>query len=285
MTEPSPITRKIPLVVQIKLFFNNWIIAGLICLLISIIILFILDDTLYEAIYFDESVRTANGSVVSSWVTDATINDVDVCATEYTFKNDGGVEYEGISYGSTGLGKHTKVRVEYVYENPWISRIEGMKMGHFGESALWILIIPFVISLVLLLIGFRKIYIARKLLISGKLCKGKLESKEATNTAVNEKTVYKLTFKFDTDQGPTKLVVKTHNVENLLDEEEEFIFYDPSNPDRAYLADTLPGSPKVDENGAFYYDSLEIKFLARPLILGLVVGAAVLYFLLEDRIF
>jgi hypothetical protein len=100
---------------------------------------------------------------------------------------------------------------------------------------------------------------------------GELKSKERTNTTINHRPVYKLTFEFRADNGSIYDVIsKTHLPHLLEDEVEEQLLYDPHNPSSAVMLDNLPGSPYIDEMG--YIHATDFKSGVLPLIMpGLTI--------------
>jgi hypothetical protein len=136
----------------------------------------------------------------------------------------------------------------------------------FGAGAAFVVIFPLV-GLVFVLIGLRGGRRAAHLLANGKLTTGTLKSKVATNTRVNNQTVYKLTFEFQAEEGGTyETVVRTHVVHRLVDEPQERLLYDPFFPARAVLLDNLPGSPRIDPTGQLRASATAPLYVLLPAI-------------------
>ena len=53
----------------------------------------------------------------------------------------------------------------------------------------------------------------------------------------------------------SQLVVKTHNVRPLEDDELETLLYDPTRPTYGTTLDHLPGQPRIAEDGTIACDS------------------------------
>jgi hypothetical protein len=110
-------------------------------------------------------------------------------------------------------------------------------------------LIPVIFSvagLCLILPGFGKGFKRKRLLMYGQIAPGKLIDKKETN----RKTIYKLTFEFNTPDGMAHTVTtKTHQTEKLTDQPWEAVVYEPVEPDCAVLLDNLPGKPEFDEFG------------------------------------
>lgn len=200
---------------------------------------------------FSGELETESGVVVESRETGASENERRVYAHEYSFQHQG-EHYQGVSY-TTGqqLPEGAQVEVEFPAGSPEVSRIRGMRRGMFGAPVLFVVIFPF-IGLCFVAVGLRRGLSAARLLRIGELAFGTLASKEATNTRVNNQTVYKLTFDFTTRDGRrARAVARSHQPQHLEDEAREAIFYDPQNPEKAVLFDSLPGSPRITSSGTF----------------------------------
>ena len=172
-----------------------------------------------------------------------------IYAHHYEFEA-AGQRHEGVSYSvgrESSPGK--KVTVEFPPGRPARSRIKGMRTAMFPIFVLFVVLFP-VIGLCLMLSGFRKGRKAVRLLANGEQAFGVLKSKEATNTRINNRRVYKLTFEFTDQIGQTnEVTAKTHEPEHLQDDAEEPLLYDPVRPNWATLLDHLPGAPRIDEMG------------------------------------
>jgi hypothetical protein len=168
---------------------------------------------------------------------------------DYTFTIDGN-RYDGVSYSTVhSLARGARVTIEYPRGKPSVSRIHGMRRSPVGPSALLAILFPLVGAGFLIpgLIQGRK---GNRLLANGKVAFGTFQSKEPTNTRVNGKTVYKLTFDFTTDTGETcQAVARTCEPDRLEADQPQEVVYDPVTPSFAVLVDNLPGAPRIDERG------------------------------------
>ena len=178
--------------------------------------------------------------------TDASVNEEQVYKYIYTYSAPDGGDYEGVGY-ATGevFDEGDDVVVYYRQSNPQISMVEGLRKSEFGGGVGMIVLIFPAIGLLMLFFGTRKTIRSIGVLRVGELAKGKLVNKEATNTSINEQTVYKMTFEFTAKDGKVyRALAKTHKTYNLEDDEEEQLFYDPYNPENAVLLDILPPAVK-----------------------------------------
>jgi hypothetical protein len=186
-----------------------------------------------------------------------------------------GTEYRGVSYqtGSAWEGR-TRATVEYPRGRPRVSRIVGLRPTPLGPMAASAAALPLV-GLGIVVWTLRRGMRAVRLLRHGRPALAALKSRVATNASVNEKTVYKLTFEFVDADGVTHAhVVKTHQPEQLEDEEKERLLYDPSNPARAFAVDALPGRPQINESGGLVGESAARGLLSLVIPVASVAGHA-----------
>ncbi len=175
---------------------------------------------------------------------------------DYTFTIAGNL-YDGVSYSTaSSLQPGMHVTIEYPQGKPSISRIHGMRRAPVDPFVLFVLIFPLIGAGFVIpgLIQGRK---ANRLLANGKVALGAFQSKVPTNTRVNDRTVYKLTFQFTTDTGQTcQAVTRTYQPELLENGQPHEVVYDPLTPSYAVMVDSLPGSPRIDERGVIQPASL-----------------------------
>jgi hypothetical protein len=230
--------------------------------------------------HFRHPPATASGTLLEVKETSASENNVRVYAYKYSFRAEGAA-YEGVSY-ATGreYGAGEAVVVEYVEGNPSLSRIRGMRRAEFGPWVLFVLIFPLV-GFIFIIVSLRAGLRANRLLRHGKLAWGELVSKEPTNTRINNRVVYKLTFAFQPEEGGhAQAVARSHEPEKLQDEARERLLYDPFHPETAVLLDALPASPAIDLTGNLQPRNPTLAALAL-LLPGIPLAAlsALLYFL------
>jgi len=260
------VPRQVPASVRLRVLFGGflsqfgWLFLGFGMIFVWV---FQVDSALASFIAFRGRLESTTGTVAECRKTSYTVNNSPVYATHYAFKSPDGRTHKGVSY-STGAppAKGAPVTVEYPKGNPGTSRIKGMSTTPFGMWVSFVLVFP-ALGFVFAAIGMRKGVRGLRLLTHGKTGKGKLLSKEPTNTKINDQTVYKLTFEFVAEDGKTyQAKAKTHHTARLEDETEEPLVYDPLNPSYAVMMDALPGSPRIGEMG-----TIESR---RPLV-GLLV--------------
>lgn len=205
-----------------------------------------------EAIRFGGDVVTVEGQVTGWRGTSFNMNSQPVFETSYQYRLPDGSTGEGRSYATGSYQEEgARVTVEYLGGDPATSRIQGSRGTPGGIVVLVTFLFP-AIGLIFAAIGFRRGWRAYRLLTIGRLARGMLASKEATNTRVNNQPVMKLTFTFDADGGGSfEAVGKSHAPDRMEDEETELIIYDPSEPARAAVLDEFGCQPRADGRGAF----------------------------------
>jgi len=198
----------------------------------------------------------------------------------YDFTTADGTEYKGLSY-ITGkqfeLGQ--KVTIEYPQGKPQTSRIKGMRQKPVGLFGIFPVVFP-MIGLLFIIRGIKKGIKANRLLTLGEQTTGRLKSKERTNTKVNKKPVFKLTFEFNTPEEMTyETLVKTHETGKLEDQAEEPLLYDPVHPSYAVMLDDLPGNPRIMENGTIQAGSAAGTIMLLIIPLATIIGHGIYIYL------
>lgn len=250
--------RAVPLSVQLRLLFGGfsnqfgWIFFGFGMIFVWI---FGFQCDPMALIDFSGELETAQGTIIKQTKTNMSEGGNEhtpgtpIYLNEYKFGFENRT-YEGKSYSLGRKGQQGQnVVIEFPVGRPQRSRIHNMRTAVFPIFVLFVFIFP-LIGLTFVLVGMWNGRRAGKLLKIGEFTTGKLVSKEATNTKVNDQRVYKLSFEFQTESGETKTAIaKTHQTEKLLDDDREPLLYDPLFPDKATLLDHLPGSPQIDHHG------------------------------------
>jgi hypothetical protein len=139
--------------------------------------------------------------------------------------------------------------VEYPAGQPDNARIQGMRYAPVSAWALFIVIFPLIGAVFAArrwMLGGRAVYLMRE----GYLGLAELKSKKTTGGRINKRTVYKMAFAFEANDGQTyACTTRTHEPERLEDKAAEHVLYDPRDPRRAMMLDTLPGKPTTDDLG------------------------------------
>ena len=201
-------------------------------------------------LYYTGEMITVEGTATYSIETDATEGNVTVIENHYKYKTEDGLEFEGFSY-ATGqdIQAGEAIKVEYPEGKPQYSRIKGMRSQIFGPEVLWVVLFPF-IGLIFILFGIKRSMRVLRLLKHGELTKGKLISKLRTNTKINGRFVYKLTFRFNDYQGHEfEIREKTRTPHLLQDQGEESLLYLRHKPAYAIMLDSLPSAASINTDG------------------------------------
>ena len=289
--------RRVPLSLVIKVLFGGvrgqlgWGIA-LVGVLVSWI--FVLNSEFMTPYYFNGQVLSAAGKVTRIEKTSFSeggnrrrSSEHPIYAIHYSYQADGGEPRTGVSYKATSYGSGPpkvgpEVIVEYPAGRPDISRIEGLRRKPFAWFLRFLAIVP-VAGFGLALYGFFSGLGDWALLSRGHPTTARLLNKRRTGSSVNKQSVWAMTFEYTTIDGATyETVVKTHLNENLEDDAEERLIYNPGRPGQAVLVDSLPGEPQIDSSGNF----IPVSGLAATVTLVLPIlatGLAVVCVMLQMR--
>jgi len=183
--------------------------------------------------------------------------------TLYRYTIDGHT-LESASYATGACADTGPTSIEYAPDHPEVSRIPGMRRNVFGPWVLLVALLP-AAALIFIAVGLRRGQTRLRLLTAGVPVPGKLVEKAPTLTRINNRTVYKMTFQYVAHDGVARhTAAKTHRPERLEDEANECVLYDPDNPAKATLFDSMPGKIAIDESGQLQARSR--AFLILPLL-------------------
>lgn len=273
--------RTLLLPVRIQALFGGvmnqlgWIFFGFGLIFVFIFAL----DGLIAAQQFRGPLMQAQATVVEVYETNAEVSDVEVVGHHYRFEVQG-VSYEGTSF-ITGqeVKEGSVVPILYQPDNPLISRIDlpGFRAIIFGGVLVWITALFPLMGLIFIVIGLSSGRKSLHLLRWGELATGRLIAKEATNTEINDETVYKLTFSFQVKGKTYETIAKTHLPYLLEDEQKESLFYLPTDPRQAVLKDAIPGHIYIDQRGQIQTQSpnKSLLLLLAP-VAGFIINGLIL---------
>jgi hypothetical protein len=200
---------------------------------------------------------------------------------EYVFSySANGQSFTGKSNSTfSGEEETTIVQIEYKTGNPTRSRIVGMRSELFPAWVVLLVIVFPAIGFVFLFLGFKKNIKALQLLINGTFTRGKMLSYEATNSIINDQTVYAYKFEFHASNKTHIAECKTHLTERVEDEETEKILYDRADPRFNLVYDAMGAAPKIDGFGKIEQSNLlDLKGLISTVI-GLLVNGLIFLFM------
>jgi uncharacterized protein DUF3592 len=278
--------RSIPFFLGLQCLFGGFLQQigwGVLAFSLIFVLVFGSSSNLSKEAAFHGEIGRTDGLVKDYQETSAEINEREVVEyiVEYTVD---GSTLQDVCY-TTGYkyDEGDKVKVEYCIQNPSWARIVGSRVGIFPSWTLLLVGLFPALGAFLAIQGFRDGLKSRSLLGQGKLGQGVLVSKEATDTSVNEATVYAMTFRFRPEGGQRDFttVAKTHLTEHLEDDEQELLLYDPRFPSRAVLLDNLPGKARISPNGSLIGGSLfsSLAVLILPFVACALTVLCVLIFL------
>jgi len=191
----------------------------------------------------------AQGTVRAINATGASENHQQIAGVDYSYRV-GGEELHGTSYvPGTAPEVGDPVTVEYLPNAPRKSRIAGMRRDLWGPWILFLALFP-AGCLIVVTISVRTGLRRCELLRLGMVTTGKLIDKRRTSMTVNKQRVYELIFEFQSYDGRQFTAsTRSHRTERLEDEREEPLLYDPLDPSRSVMVDSLPSRPELDEGG------------------------------------
>ena len=241
--------RKLPFFTKIQIFFSGVMaIIGIEFLLMGSLFMFVFGMLVnFDDLKFSKNDPiTTNVEIISTEATSATENERPVYKYNYSYKTLNEKEYKGFSYSSDSPNfKNGGKKVQYLEDNPSISKIVGMRKGTFSPWILLILSIFPIIGVVMSYIGLKKNLEYIKLVKYGKIAFGTFSHSEPTGESINKQKVWKYFFDFTADDDNDYLGCgKTHIAQRLRDEEKERLVYNPQNPNENVMIDALPISVK-----------------------------------------
>ncbi len=236
--------RSLPFGITLKTWFSNpFTFMGIMFIVMGVPFTFIFTPiSSFTGPSFSDEDPVARGEIIDSRGTNSSINDVQVYAYTYKYSTPDGQTHEATGY-STG-NTHAvgnQLPIYYKADEPEISEAEGLRRSTFGGGfTLFVWIFP-IIGTIMFVLSIKKVILQIQILKVGELAEGKFLHQEATNTRINNQTVYKLFFEFTANDGKTyQAIAKTHKTYRLMDEEFEKLVYDPVNPSNAVVLDALP---------------------------------------------
>lgn len=268
--------RRIPATVLLRLLVGSSVFQ-IGCFIFAFVLIFVWvvggSWLAYDLAYFSGDLVTTQGVATRAVKADWNINGAPVCEFHFTYAV-GDVYYQGMTRGfcrkfETG----DPVTIEYHPDNPARARLRTKPL-----YALWVILVVciFPVAGLAIMTGeLRKGFKGARLLRHGLPAVGVLISKERTNTKIGDDTVYKYSFRFQTQEGREGLAIaKTHDAARFpvvpLDDDGQRhapLLYDPNRPSYAVMLDALPGQPRIGEHGDIQSrGGLLIKFFIIPLV-------------------
>jgi hypothetical protein len=200
---------------------------------------------------------------------------------DFKFTLPTGKSYTNASYSvGNQLKPGENFNAEFPDGEPQHARLVGMRTKPAPIFVLFVMFFP-LIGLGMVVFSLNTGLNACRLLTGGKIAGGVLRNKEPTNTRINGRRVYKLTFDFRAEDGKNYIAnAKNHVLDKLEDDYYEPLLYDPLDPTRSVLLGNLPGTVFVDEHGEMHVENpgMNIPSLVIPM---LVITANLMWFITQ----
>lgn len=246
-------------------------------------LVFVLESEVRNVFKFDGAWVESVGMLQETEETNASVNDRPIYRYYFSY-NVEGQSYQGYSssvqepsYVETEAGR--ELSIQYKEGNVARSRIVGMRQETFSFWIAFVLIFPLIGGIVYFSAIITNLR-ALSLLKRGRVAQGKYLRSTDTGSSVNEQPIYKYEFGFEVDGRSHIATAKTHLTASMEDEETEMILYDPKNPERNIVYDSIESINKLDLHGDV--PKAGIRALLNPLstILGLIATYFVFKFFL-----
>lgn len=201
-------------------------------------------------LYFSDSDPVAGATLVAAVPTSASSNKRRIVEYKYRYQVQGQL-FDGSSYSErTGMAPGQQVQVQYVAGQPGLSRIPGMLAAPFEW---WVGLATGVLPLVgagLLVAAFRVYGRNIALVTRGIVTTGAVLDKVLVRPG-SKPPLYRVRFRFKARDGREhEASFTTSKVDRLGDEAREPLVYDPRDPSRAILLDTLPPEVRQQLTGS-----------------------------------
>jgi preprotein translocase subunit Sss1 len=186
---------------------------------------------------------TTSGFITSLNETSYTVDENSLYEYRYRYHDQSQIPYSGffLEYANS-YETGQEITIEYLKESPEVSRFAGKDRQNYDQIMFLAGIGSIIIGILFLYPSYMRTRRERKIIMTGRPAEGKLVYAEPTNMRVNEQPVYKLTYEYLTSRdNMQKFSVRSHLIRNLSDDHTEILIYDPANPGKAVVIDTLPG--------------------------------------------
>ncbi len=184
-----------------------------------------------------------SGFITSLNETQYNVNESPLYEYRYRYYDQSQIPYSGFFLEYANLYEPgQEITIEYLRNSPEVSRFAGKDRQNYEQIMFLAGVGGIIIGLLFLYPSSRRTRRERKIIMLGRPAEGKLVYAEPTNTRINEQPVYKLTYEYHTGRETAqKFSIKSHLIRNISEEQTEILIYDPNNPSRAVVVETLPG--------------------------------------------
>lgn len=252
-TSNMDIPRDIPSGLKRRIIFSNpFMLVALIQFIVGGILIsvfsFLVD---FSDMKFKGGEPRVTGTLTQMVKTNTRVNHANIYEYDFTYTTPDNVKRTGMSYDYYDEFPNDAVEVEYVAAQPEISRIIGMDRSQMSPWALLGGAIPLLMGFIFFFIAYKKGKKNLYLVCNGILTEGKIISSERTNTRINNRYVYRVTFQFNANGTPIQAVTRTHLMDRITDEAKEKVIYDANDPQNANFVDAMPKSVKRYFEGGY----------------------------------
>lgn len=213
--------------------------------------------------------------------TSTEVNEQTVVRNFAAFKVKGEL-YECHGYAlDRAIEKGAAVPVQYSPADPTLCKIDGMSTSSVPPWVFLILLPFLLVGGVMILFRWRRGGRFVRLLRHGQLAWGTIAKRESTGVRINDELQWKFTFQFEDERGQSYEVEgRTTEPDELTDEPEEAILYDPARPERAVIVDTEPDLVRLGRDGRWRAPPAlkTALLLIGPLITGVLLLVTALVF-------
>ena len=264
--------RHIPPMLTLSLIFDKICIVGAAVMSFGLIFfwLFFHPKAVLQDHYLNTKGVEVLGIVTSSTETNYEVNERDVYRIDFTFKTPRG-EQTGFAYSTdSSINSGADVTVQYLENEPQVSRIKGTRRDPIGWAGGFVIIFPFA-GLMVILGGISKGLKTVSLMKNGILADAEvLDVRTPPRSGDSDTSVLsEIVLKYVDDRGNERTFThSTSNIFDVGDEPRELILFDPTNPKKAFPIDEFYKKVEIDNRG-------EIQD-ASPGSVVLTVGAVLL---------
>lgn len=176
-----------------------------------------------------------------------------------------GVFYSGASYhDGTIFDPRKPLAIHYSAADPAVSRADGMRAYLFGAWTGYLGLIA-LLGCTILAFGVRSGVRDVRILREGRAAMGTWMDSHDTAVKVFGVTRMEVHIAFTDHRDVERVgVIKTFKSEQAEDDHRERLLYDPDQPERIVLIDTLPGRVDIDHRGRLRAAGWSLPYLILP---------------------
>ena len=230
--------RQLPLSHQMGLYFNGYIIAGALILILGTWLCFSIIDIeeLSAEDRLKEATVTTKGYLIEKWEAEWNDNGMPILhGYDYYFIHPDLGQLTNTSFSSKILATSNLNELEIIYsqDNPYLNKVVGMDYTDRSKASLLTILIP-IVGIMLLIIGIRKARFRKHLLRVGKFVWGTFIKHEKTSVTINDQPQFRLYYEYET-RDKTVYSQQVLSTKPSDFDKEELIIYDPEKPSDSVL--------------------------------------------------